>query len=106
MLGVRCEVRRLRCGPRSEVCGRRCEVRGIVDSFVMEVGGQGSPLKEGWGSQELGISLEEARGSHWEPRAPVFETTRHFNNLVPSGCTLLHVSVQGDVQLTFGCASW
>ena len=74
----------------------------------MESGGarsQGSPLREAWDSQELGISLQEARGSHWEPRAPVFAKYTIFNNLLPSGCKFLHVSVQADVQLTFGCAS-
>ena len=74
----------------------------------MESGGsrsQGSLLREAWGSREPGISLQEARGSHWEPRAPVFAKFRIFNNLLPSGCKFLHVSVQGDVQLVFGCAS-
>ena len=79
-----------------------------MNSLVMESGGfrsQGSPLREVWGSREPGISLQEARGSHWEPRSPVFAKFTIFNNLLPSGCKFLHVSVQGDVQLAFGYAS-
>ena len=50
-----------------------------MDSIVMGPGGfgsQGSPFREVWGSRELGISLQQVRGSHWGPRACVLQSSR------------------------------
>ena len=70
--------------PRFEVSGWRVEVGAIVDSIVMGPGGvgsQGSPLSEVWGSRELGISLQQVRGSHGGPRACVVQIFRFLTTL-------------------------
>ena len=93
----RCDLRggRLRYevgAPRFEVSGWRVEVGAIVDSIVMGPGGvgsQGSPLREVWGSRELGISLQQVRGSHWGPRACVLQSSRSsttFYRVLANSC--------------------